>query len=211
MYKIKKGEDVTILLKARLVLHGHRNDEKDIIRKYSAASDLLLIRLIISFYTVMNFLIAAADVKGTHMQSGPPSAKFMFFHLPDERKTLWHSISLPNVIIEAGRQRGRTAQDWMTQEEILKGLHGSVQIISKRYNQNRLQLVVTRTVDDVIAIGKMEELNIFMDKLCQRLEIGLVSYLTIIKFNGCIITKTDEPVTISMDDDYLNRLEPLEL
>lgn len=71
IFKIKESEDDDLQMKARFVLHGNRDREKDEIRKDSAAADMKILRIVLSLGVILNFTFGVADIKGAYMQSGP--------------------------------------------------------------------------------------------------------------------------------------------
>lgn len=89
---------------------------------------MLLTRMIITIRAVMDFSIEAADVKGAYMQGGPITRNIYVIppkKVHEDNKTLWNLTSLPYGMIEAGRQWGKTAEQWMINEADLKQVHGS--------------------------------------------------------------------------------------
>ena len=62
VYKVKTDERGDRDLKARIVPHGNRDDEKDRIRKDSATAQLNIIRLLLSVVTFLGFRIGMADI-----------------------------------------------------------------------------------------------------------------------------------------------------
>lgn len=70
VFKIKDEIGKPLRLKARLVLHGNRDVDKDNVRRDSASAELTVVRLVLALATLLGFSIATADVRGAYMQSG---------------------------------------------------------------------------------------------------------------------------------------------
>lgn len=71
IYKVKTDEEGVRTLKARIVPHGNRDNEKDNARKDSASTQLNVICLVLSISIILGFKLATTDIKGAYLQSGP--------------------------------------------------------------------------------------------------------------------------------------------
>lgn len=71
VFKVKNNEDGGLKLKGRIVVHGSRDTDRDLVRSDSAAAEMLIIRMVISLEAILNFYMATADIKGAYMESGP--------------------------------------------------------------------------------------------------------------------------------------------
>lgn len=96
-FKVKDDEDGSLNLKARLVLHGHRDRDRYSALRDSASADLLIIHLILSLATLLDFNLVTEDVKGAYMQSDP-IRRDLFFRPPKNVFTrhwiVWKSLRL---------------------------------------------------------------------------------------------------------------------
>lgn len=59
----KDGNDDKLKLKCRLAPNGNRDSYEEDIRKDSSTAEFHTIRLILSLFTILQFLIASLDVK----------------------------------------------------------------------------------------------------------------------------------------------------
>ena len=106
VYRIKKDEKGQFRFKARLVVHGNEDEQKDAIRKDAATAHLVTIRLILSMATCYNFELGQIDIKAAYFQSGPIKRR-VYVRPPQELllfRTLWLLLGLPYGIVETGRQ-----------------------------------------------------------------------------------------------------------
>lgn len=55
VFKIKKREQGERSLKARIFVHGNRDDERDDVRKDAIAADMMITRLVIALGMIMGF------------------------------------------------------------------------------------------------------------------------------------------------------------
>lgn len=70
LFKIKTNDDGSLKIKVGIVVHGNRDSDKDLVRGYCAADDMILDLLVISLAVVMRFNLGSADIKGSFIQSG---------------------------------------------------------------------------------------------------------------------------------------------
>ena len=117
VYRFKQNDEGTYKFKARLVVHGNEDLEKEEIRKDAATAHLATVRLILSMAVCYGLHIGKIDIKAAYFQSGtikrriyirPPRELLLF-------KTLWYLLSLPYGIVEAGRQWQLVSDDFSTQ------------------------------------------------------------------------------------------------
>lgn len=110
LYKVKI-EDGSLRLKTKLVRHGKRDYERDLIRKVSTTAEKFLTRTIITIVGVNIIYIAAADVEGAYIQSGRIIRNINYIppnNVHEENKTLCNPTRLPYGITEAFRQCRKT-------------------------------------------------------------------------------------------------------
>lgn len=117
VYKVKTDEEGARELKARIVLHGNKDLEKDSVRKDSATAQLCVIRFLLSIVTFLGLRLGFADIKGANLQSDPIK-RDVFVRPPKEWqgssgmlwRVLWRLTKLPYGIVEAGRQWQKTIE-----------------------------------------------------------------------------------------------------
>jgi hypothetical protein len=94
-------------LKARLVLHGNKEQAVDEIRSDAASIHFSLIRMILTISAMMNFLLAGVDAKKAHHQSGRAPRNIMV-RPPAEciaaRRSIWVLLNLPYGLVDSGQQ-----------------------------------------------------------------------------------------------------------
>lgn len=68
VFKLKDDDHGQLTLKVRSVLQGYRDCDRYSHRRNSASADLPVIRLVLSFATILNFNLVTLDVRGAYMQ-----------------------------------------------------------------------------------------------------------------------------------------------
>lgn len=217
VYKVKKSETGEQSMKARLVLHGNRDDKKEEIRKDSSAADMMVTRLILSLSTILRFTVGVADIKGAYMQSGPigrdlyvrPPGKMAA--LSGNPKALWHLVKLPYGVVEASRQWLKTSDEWLLEDTRMKRASGIHQLFVRRNTSGIIDLLVAKTSDDFLVSGNKTTVENFFSRLKSRFEVGKAIIASVMKFNGCeIVIEKDGGIVLNMNE-YIERLKPVEL
>ena len=214
VYKVKTQEDGSKDMKARIVPHGNRDNEKDNIRKDSSTAQLFVIRLLLSLATFLGFRIACADIKGAYLQSGP-IRRDIYVRPPKEhrgpRGVLWKLLKLPYGIFEAGRQWQKTVETWMFNEASLERVLGVSQLFVKRDKYGRVVLLVAKVTDDFLLGGSIDNMKAFLDNLKQRFIVGKIAVDQKMYFDGCEIAQdADGNIKMSMYR-YLERVKLIEI
>lgn len=214
VFKIKKSENGERNLKARLVVHGNRDDEKDDVRKDAIAADMTTTRLVLALGMIMNFTFGVADIKGAYMQSGPAHREI--FIIPPaaykkRRRVYWKLLALAYGVCDAGRQWLKTSDIWMINDMGMQRLLGSHQVFTKRNDDGVLALMVAKTTDDFLVAGSREAVEVFFERMKDRFTVGKSIIEKRMKYNGCVIEiGSDGAVTITMQE-YLERLSPIDI
>ena len=68
LYRIKKDDQDSYRFKARLVVHGNEDAEKNDIRKDAAIANLVIVRFFLSFGLCYKLKIAKVDIKAAYFQ-----------------------------------------------------------------------------------------------------------------------------------------------
>lgn len=211
VFKIKKDEEGERKLKARLVVHGNKDNE---IRKDAIAAGMVITRLVMAVGMMIKFTFGVADIKGAYMQSGPFRRDIFIIPPGTYRKrgrVYWKLLALAYGVCDAGRQWLKTSDIWMTRDMGMTRLLGAHQVFMRRGRDGKLELIVAKTTDDFLAAGTGEAVRSFFEKMKERFTVGKSIIENRMNFNGCVIEiNPEEGATIGMYD-YLNRLSPIDI
>lgn len=193
-------------MKSRLVIYGNRDDEKDDIRKDSATEDMTATRFVISMAVTLGFLFAVADIKGAYMQSGPIERSIYLIppkQLFRGRVILWDLQKRPYGIVEAGTQWLKVSDEWIQNRTKMESAPGLAQILTKRYTDGKVVLLVSNNVDDFLISGTRVELEDFFTALQYRFDVGKTEKGDTLTYNGCTIKASGGgSVTLDMVHHY---------
>lgn len=190
VYRIKKDEQEAFKFKARLVVHGNEDLQKDDIRKDAATAHLTAIRLVLSMAACYGFNLGQIDIKAAYFQSGPIRRR-IYVRPPRELllfRTIWKLLSLPYGIVEAGRQWQLASDDFLHTIGLSPVYSLPQCFMLKR--KGKLELLVGKIVDDFLVAGKEKALKWFSTKINARFTVGKETYTPQpLRFNGAIIQR----------------------
>ena len=202
VYRVKSTDEGNLKFKARLVVHGNEDIEKDDIRKDSATAHLTAIRLILSMAVLFQLRLAKIDIKAAYFQSGPIQRR-IYIRPPRELllfTTVWKLLSLPYGIVEAGRQWQLVSDDFLSAIG-LEEVYALPQCFLLRKG-GRPVLLVGKIVDDFLIAGTPTSITWFCKQINQRFRVGTEThYPEPLRFNGSIIQQAkDFSVRVSMEE-----------
>ena len=218
VYKLKSEEDGSRKMKARIVLHGNYDDDKESQRSDSSNAPLFVVRMLLSLVTFMGFRLGTAHFKGAYLQSGPITRDI---YLPPPRDwcslmglcrgLLWKLLKLSYGIVEAGRQWQKVVEQWMLSEGGLERLFGMSQLYVKCTHDKKICLIVAKVTDDFLPGGSVEAIKEFIEILGKRFMLGKTVIDERLYFDGGEISQDAQgSVTFSMLR-YMDRLKPLSI
>lgn len=212
VFKVKTQDDESLRMKARIVVHGNRDADKDSVRSDCASADMMLVRMVISLTTIMGFNLASADIKGAYMQSGPIRRE-VYVRPPRDchrrRGVIWKLLKLPYGMTDAGRQWLLRAEDWMLGKAGMMRVDGINQLFVKR-DGSTIKLIVAKVIDDFLIAGKTSDIREFLNDLSDEFEVGNTAIGGNFRFNGCEIEVGCDAIEISMWG-YLEKLSPIQI
>lgn len=214
VFKVKKEEDGSRRLKARLCPHGNRDQMKEDVRKDSATAQFHIIRLMLSLVVVLGFRIGVIDIKGAYLQSGEIKRRIYVRPPPDisgTRGSLWLLTLLPYGITEAGRQWQKVIEEWLLEDEGFERVFGVSQLFVKRNKMGKIIIIIAKVTDDLLMGGSPSEIQNFATEIKKRFDVSKVIIDGAVHFNGCTISQDEEGnVEMSMFD-YMAALRPIDI
>jgi len=214
IYGIKQDESGTRKLKARLVVHGNRDSEKDFIRKDSSTAQFNVIRLLFSIASLLGLRLAMADITGAYLQSGS-IRRSIYVRPPAEwdgsRGRLWKLKKLPYGIVEAGRQWAKAIEDWMLEGGGLERVSSISQLYIRINSVGTIILVVAKVTDDLLIARRVQLMNQCIEALSKRFEVGKSLVDSPFHFNGCEVEQDTVGNIILAMKGYMKQLVPIPL
>lgn len=167
--------DCALRLKARLVLHGNRDKEMFTVQHDSSSANFSVVRLLISLTTLSNSQIPTSYVKETYMQSGIIQRdiygrlpKLLTTHKPSK----WKLDRFSYNILEAKRQLLCAVETWLLDSYKLYIVSSKKQNFYKGGNDDMIELLVAKVVDDFLVSKLEDSVDRFLRHLRQRLGLG---------------------------------------
>ena len=161
LYCVKTREDGTHYLKARLVIHGNEEAEKESFRSDASSIHFTLIRVILSIAVCLGFRIGGADVsKAYHQSGGPP--RHIRVRPPPEcmlMRVVWLLLSLPYGLVDAGRQWQLAMEQWLLDDLGFETFAGLPQVFAKLNDRGAILLLIGKVSDDILVAGMEADIS----------------------------------------------------
>jgi Reverse transcriptase (RNA-dependent DNA polymerase) len=207
LYKVKTDEAGKHKLKARLVLHGSKEQAADDIRSDAASIHFSLIRMILTIAAMMNFELAGVDAKKAYHQSGR-APRSILVRPPTEclagRRSIWGLLNLPYGLVDAGRQWQLAFERWLLDIMGFVTVPSMPQVFVMFEPSGSILLLVGKVVDDVIIAGAHKDIECFLEALKSRWIIGKAEIANRLMFNGALIERDPSTGAICMSmRDYV--------
>ncbi|KAA8495360.1 Respiratory burst oxidase-like protein C [Porphyridium purpureum] len=196
-------------LKARLVLHGHRDKERSMVRGDAPVPNSNAQRLVASICAAMGWQAFNGDVEGAYMKSGP-APRLIFVRLPPfleaRRRTLWKLLKMPYGLRDAGRQWLKCSDGELRN----MGLRQSLFFPQIFFSPSR-NLLLAKYVDDIFGCGTKEAVTAFLVQFEKRFKLGTrVLAPESMRFVGWNVETSSDRITLNQRD-YAAEIEALEV
>ena len=153
LYKVKRCDDGSLTLKARIAVHGNKGREKNTLKTDSATCPPVGIRILLSLATIFSWTLSKIDFKSAFLQT--QAKRDVYVVPPRECKTryrhYWLLLSAAYGLVNAGAQWQQLSDD------VLRGFGflQSVQVPQLFYLKANGKLVVAavKVVDDIMFAG----------------------------------------------------------
>ena len=210
LYRVKKGEEEPkYKAKARLVLRGDLDAEKDLLRTDANTTNFTAIRFLLAICQLEGIepkYILAADVKGAFLQSGPPPRLIIVFpprgHYKSAkgRRIVWKLSTLPYGTVDAPRHWSIACTDFF-REHGLRPVSGMPEVWIKPGEEegSLFDVILVRATDDVLAAGK--GVDAFIAAFGRRFELSKVRRLSEgpTLFFGATLTASSDGIRMEME------------
>lgn len=206
LYCVKTKEDGSHHVKARLVIHGNEERDKERLRCDASSLHFTLIRVILSVAACFGFVLGGVDVsKAYHQSGGPPReirirppAECMLYRM------VWLLLSLPYGLVDAGRQWQLAMEVWLIDTLGFVAFAGLPQVFAKLDKGGALLLLIGKISDDILVAGRRPDVLAFFEALHDRWEISKSIIADDLLFNGARIFRDPNSGDISLDmTEYL--------
>lgn len=167
IYKLKTNDDGSLLLKGRIVVHGNRDAQKDIVRIDSASADIMTVRFVINLSATLGFNLATADIRGAHMHSGQIMRDVYVIPPQDchrKRGIICKFLEFPYGMTDAGRQ-------WLLRVKYLMlGSTGMsrVEVVNQvfvKMHDDGIKRITANVIDDFLIAGNTHYIEYFIKVL----------------------------------------------
>ena len=201
LYKVKKCDDASLTLKARIAVHGNKDRDKDILKTDSATCPPVGIRILLSLATIYRWIVAKIDFKSAYLQT--EAERNVYIVPPRECKTryqqYWLLLSAAYGLANAGAKWQQLSDD-VLRASGFKQLVYVPQLFYKE-GDGKTVIVAVKVVDDILFAGEKERITEVIENIKKQYKLGTIVYGPgKIQLYGLMITQ-DEDMTIMIDAD----------
>ena len=176
LYKVKRCDDGSLTLKARIAVHGNKGREKNTLKTDSATCPPVGIRILLSLATIFSWTLSKIDFKSAFLQT--QAKRDVYVVPPRECKTryrhYWLLLSAAYGLVNAGAKWQQLSDD------VLRGFGflQSVQVPQLFYLKANGKLVVAavKVVDDIMFAGKRAKLSEVIGEIAKSYKLGTIVY-----------------------------------
>jgi transposase InsO family protein len=172
LYGIKEKDSGDRELKARLVIWGHVDKDKDKVPKETVVANVEALRFILAMSVIKKWSLFKVDVKGAFLQSGD-SPRDVYVRVPksvdNDSMSLWHLNVLAYGLVDAPRQ-------WqLRSDKVLSelGFESSKIFPQVFYKQN---IILIKYVDDILGAALPQEREVFIESFGKQVQLGTTYY-----------------------------------
>lgn len=208
IYKIKKNDDGSYKMKARIAPHGNKDKERENLKSDSATCPPTGIRVLLSIASLLQWPLAKVDFTSAYLQTGP-ALRDVYVIPPREcrnRSNYWLLLTAAYGLVNAGAK-------WQDMSDDLLRSLGFKQL---RYipqlfyiaEDEELKLIAVKIVDDVLFAGQLSFMRTKISEIEKRHELGTIMYGPgEFLFFGLTITQDDYYSTTIHGEEKLNMIE----
>ena len=208
LYKIKKNDDVSLKLKARIAPHGNEDNIKNDLSTDCTTCPPSGLRIVESVASLHGWKVHKADVKSAFLQTGA-AMRDVFVKPPREsgmRSThMWLLLTAAYGLVNSNA-KWQVQSDQSFFELGLTQCQKIPQLFYRRHNGN-LVLIVAKIVDDIKAASADGNAKAFIENFSQKFDLGTVATGPgKMRFFGINTVQEDDMTTHTDADDKLNAL-----
>lgn len=209
------GQTEKLKLKCRMVPHGNKDQDKDLIRKDSATAQFPAIRLVFSTAVILGLDIASLDIKSAYLQAGRLSRERPVYVRPPKGwtsswRTVWKLLKPAYGLVDSGRLWQLAIEEFLREQGLLP-VSGIQQVFIQRAVDGEVLLLVAKVVDDMLLAGPRRVIEDFHLRLSQQFKVGRFTIDQDLVFNGLIIHQDEDfAITVNMQE-FFDRIMPIDI
>lgn len=208
LYKVKKCDDNSLTLKARIAVHGNKDRDKHALKTDSATCPPVGIRILLSLSTIYRWTLAKIDFKSAFLQT--EARRDVYMVPPRECKTrhqhYWLLLSAAYGLANAGAKWQELSDD------VLRGFGFSQlvyvpQLFYKKLD-GKVVVIAVKVVDDILFAGERKNLTTIIEKIRHNHKLGTIVYGPgRVQFYGLALTQYEDYTATINGDEKLKGYE----
>ena len=194
--------------KARIVPWGHRDSDKDYLRKDMPCMNIDTFRLVLSISAQNRWKVAEMDITAAFLQACGLS-RIVYVRPPSEEGTpnnLWRLTAAAYGLADSGRLWYNTSDSTLVDSFGLTRSRLDKTLYFRKCEKGQLVFVMTCQVDNYIYSGSLPEMRRFEEQLQSRFQVGELKHSDF-EVYGSEISQSDEYVVTLRQDNKMNGLD----
>lgn len=212
-YELKKNENGTLKLKARIVPYGNEDKFRHEVTKDYNICPTTVFRILISIAVMKKWYLYKADVKAAFLQTGKVQ-RAVYVRPPRESSmkatNLWLRLSAAYGLVYSGAKWQNQSDQTFYDLGLDQFKH--VQKLFYKNGNGHLVIIAAKVVDDILVAGNEDEVKSFLKNFHERFTLGTLSKGPgNLRFFGINIYQHEEFFVETNADDKLEALQPFAL
>eukprot|EP00178_Gracilaria_changii_P001336 TRINITY_DN1187_c0_g1_i1.p1 TRINITY_DN1187_c0_g1~~TRINITY_DN1187_c0_g1_i1.p1 ORF type:complete len:639 (-),score=88.06 TRINITY_DN1187_c0_g1_i1:5196-7112(-) len=209
-YKIKKCDDGSFVLKARIAPHGNEDRDKAQLKTDSASCPPVGIRLLLSVAVINRWSLAKIDFKSAFLQTGE-ATRDVYMIPPREcetrRRFYWLLLAAAYGLVNASAK-------WQKLSDSLLRTLGFSQLVwvpqvFYKVMEGSLCVLAVKVVDDVLFAGSRAHLETVIAGIQDKYTLGTIVYAPgTFQFYGLTVCQKEDYTISIHGDEKLSSYEP---
>lgn len=176
-YKVKKNDDGTLKLKARIAPHGNEDNLKDILSKDCTTCPPTGLRVLESIVSLHRWKLYKADVTAAFLQTGAADRGVYVRPPTESRMRSSHMLLLLTAaygLVNANAKWQSHSDSIMLELGLLQSKY-IPQLFYKKQN-GKLVLLISKIVEDLKVAGQGNNAQVFVEAFDQKFKFSTVSH-----------------------------------
>ncbi len=209
IYKLKRNDDESLKLKARIAPHGNEDSDTELLRTDCNMCSPVGVRVVYVVATIYGWIVIRIDGKTAFLQTGRASRN-VYVIPPREsfcKDELWLLLTAVYGLINSNAK-------WQVQSDELMCQLGLVQLtlipqLFIKLDNGRLTMIAAKVVDDIILTGEESVTSKFIDDFNAKFKLGtIIRGPGKLRFFGLQVVQ-EKDLSICVDgNEKLNKIEP---
>jgi len=213
LYKVKKMDDGSMKMKARIAPHGNKDKFKNDVKKDSATCPPVGIRIALSIASMLKWDTAKIDFTSAFLQAGD-ATRDVYVIPPREssdKMFRWLLLTAAYGLVNAGAKWQEHIDSFLLQIGFIHVIF-IPQLFYMDDSDGKVKIMAVKVVDDILFAGPCDTIKKVVQEIKSKYELGTVVYGPgNFLFSGLTVTHNEDYTFTIHADEKINACEPYPL